>query len=318
MAIQATEKIWHNGKLIPWKDAQIHVMAHVVNYGSSVFEGIRCYAPSGTPAVFRLRDHMQRLIDSAKIYRIDIDYNLDQLCAAALELVSSNGVWPCYLRPIVMRGYGEAGVNPFNSPTEVYMTNYPWGKYLGHGNVSEGVDACVSSWSRIAPNTMPAMSKAGANYMNSQLIKMEAIVNGYVEGIALDVNGYVSEASGANIFIVRKGKLLTPPLGNSVLPGITRESIIALGEDIGLPVVEQMIPREMLYLADEVFFCGTASEITPIRSIDKINISNGVTGPVTLSLQREFFGIVNGTAADRHNWFTPVPVGDRSKQPVGV
>ena len=318
MAIQATEKIWHNGKLIPWQDAQIHVMAHVVNYGSSVFEGIRCYAPSGTPAIFRLRDHMQRLIDSAKIYRIEIDYNLDQLCAAALELVSNNGVWPCYLRPIVMRGYGEAGVNPFNSPTEVYMTNYPWGKYLGHGNVSDGVDACVSSWSRIAPNTMPAMSKAGANYMNSQLIKMEAIVNGYVEGIALDVNGYVSEASGANIFVVRKGKLLTPPLGNSVLPGITRECVIALGEDIGLPVVEQMIPREMLYLADEVFFCGTASEITPIRSIDKINISNGITGPVTLALQHEFFGIVNGTAADRHNWFTPVPVRDRSKQPVGV
>ena len=318
MAIQATEKIWHNGKMIPWKDAQIHVMSHVINYGSSVFEGIRCYAPSGGPAIFRLREHMQRLMDSAKIYRIEIDYSLDQLCAAALKLISENGIWPCYLRPIVMRGYGEAGVNPFNSPTEVYMTNYPWGKYLGNGNVSDGVDACVSSWSRIAPNTMPAMSKAGANYMNSQLIKMEAIVNGYVEGIALDVNGYVSEASGANIFIVRKGKLLTPPLGNSVLPGITRECVITLGEDIGLPVVEQMIPREMLYLADEVFFCGTASEITPIRSIDKINISKGVTGPVTLALQREFFGIVNGTAPDRHNWFTPVPVRDRSNQPVGV
>jgi len=318
MAIQATEKVWHNGKMIPWKDAQIHVMAHVVNYGSSVFEGIRCYAPGGNPAIFRLRDHMQRLIDSAKIYRIEIDYSLDQLCAAALELIAANRTWPCYLRPIVMRGYGEAGVNPFNSPTEVYMTNYPWGKYLGHGDVSEGIDACVSSWSRIAPNTMPAMSKAGANYMNSQLIKMEAIVNGYVEGIALDVNGYVSEASGANIFIVRKGKLLTPPLGNSVLPGITRESVITLAEDIGLPVVEQMIPREMLYLADEVFFCGTASEITPIRAIDKININNGVTGSVTLALQREFFGIVKGAAPDRHNWFTPVPVKDRSKQPVGV
>jgi branched-chain amino acid aminotransferase len=196
-----------------------------------------------------------------------------------------------------MRGYGDAGVNPFNTPTEVYMTNYPWGKYLGHGDVSEGVDACVSSWSRMAPNTMPAMSKAGANYMNSQLIKMEAIVNGYVEGIALDVNGYVSEASGANIFIVRKGKLLTPPLGNSVLPGITRESVITLGEDIGLPVVEQMIPREMLYLADEVFFCGTASEITPIRSIDKININNGVTGPVTLALQREFCVLIGVLSA---------------------
>jgi len=318
MAIQATKNIWHNGELIPWKDAQIHVMSHVINYGSSVFEGIRCYAPGGSPAIFRLREHMQRLADSAKIYRIDIDYSLDQLCAAALKLVAENGVWPCYLRPIVMRGYGEAGVNPFNSPTEVYMTNYPWGKYLGHGDVTEGIDACVSSWSRIAPNTMPAMSKAGANYMNSQLIKMEAIVNGYVEGIALDVNGYVSEASGANIFIVRKGKLMTPPLGNSVLPGITRESVLTLAEDIGLPVVEQMIPREMLYLAEEVFFCGTASEITPIRSIDKIDINNRATGPVTLALQHEFFGIVNGSIADRHNWFTQVPVGDRSKQPVGV
>jgi branched-chain amino acid aminotransferase len=316
MAIQATDKIWHNGKLIPWNDAQIHVMSHVINYGSSVFEGIRCYAPSGSPAIFRLRDHMQRLLDSAKIYRIEFEYTLDQLCAAALDLVASNGVWPCYLRPIVMRGYGEAGVNPFNSPTEVYMTNYPWGKYLGKGNVSEGVDACVSSWSRIAPNTMPAMSKAGANYMNSQLIKMESIVNGYVEGIALDVNGYVSEASGANIFVVRKGKLLTPPLGNSVLPGITRECVITLSEDIGMPVVEQMIPREMLYIADEVFFCGTASEITPIRSIDKISINNAVTGPVTLALQREFFGIVNGTMTDRHNWFTKVPVKNHAKQPV--
>src|SRR6266853_718853 len=242
MAIQATEKIWHNGKLIPWQDAQIHVMAHVVNYGSSVFEGIRCYSPSGTPAIFRLRDHMQRLIDSAKIYRIEIDYNLDQLCAAALELVSNNGVWPCYLRPIVMRGYGEAGVNPFNSPTEVYMTNYPWGKYLGHGDVNEGVDACVSSWSRIAPNTMPAMSKAGANYMNSQLIKMEAIVNGYVEGIALDVHGFVSEASGENVFLVKNDTLLTAPLGNSVLPGITRDSVLTIARDLGIKVVEQIIP----------------------------------------------------------------------------
>jgi len=318
MAIQSTEKIWHNGKMIPWNEAQIHVMSHVINYGSSVFEGIRCYAPNGTPAIFRLRDHMQRLIDSAKIYRIEVDYSLDQLCQAALETVAENGVWPCYLRPIAMRGYGEAGVNPFNSPIEVYMVNYPWGKYLGHGDVSEGVDACVSSWSRIAPNTMPAMSKAGANYMNSQLIKMEAVVNGYVEGIALDVNGYVSEASGANIFMVRKGKLMTPPLGNSVLPGITRESVLTLAEDIGLPVVEQMIPREMLYLADEVFFCGTASEITQIRSIDKISVNNGVTGPVTLDLQREFFGIGNGAKADRHNWFTRVPVNDRAKQPVGV
>ena len=213
MAIQATDKIWHNGRFIPWNNAQIHIMSHVVNYGSSVFEGIRCYSQPDGPAIFRLKDHMQRLIDSAKIYRIEIDYTLDQLCDACMELVAVNGIWPCYLRPIVMRGYGEAGVNPFNSPTEVYMCNYPWGKYLGHGDVREGVDVCVSSWARIAPNTMPAMSKAGANYMNSQLIKMEALINGYVEGIALDVNGFVSEASGANIFIVRKGTLLTPPEG---------------------------------------------------------------------------------------------------------
>ncbi len=318
MAIQATEKIWHNGKFIRWDDARIHVMSHVINYGSSVFEGIRCYSQPEGPAIFRLREHMQRLIDSAKIYRIETPYTLDQLCEAACDLVATNGVWPCYLRPIVMRGYGEAGVNPFNSPTEVYMTNYPWGKYLGKGDVSEGVEACVSSWSRIAPNTMPTMSKAGANYMNSQLIKMEAIVNGYVEGIALDVNGYVSEASGANIFIVRKGKLMTPPLGNSVLPGITRDAILTLAQDLGIEVIEQMIPREMLYISDEVFFCGTASEITPISTIDKIKVGTGVTGPVTLALQREFFGIVNGKSKDRHGWFTPVPVKNHSKQPVGV
>src|SRR5881392_1752491 len=228
MAIQQTEKIWHNGKLIPWDDAHIHVMSHVVNYGSSVFEGIRCYALPSGPAIFRANEHMQRLVDSAKIYRIDLDYTRDELVSGMVEVVKNNGVWPCYIRPIVLRGYGEAGVNPFNSPTEVYMVNYPWGKYLGKGNVTEGVEVCVSSWARIAPNTMPAMAKSGANYMNSQLIKMEAIINGYVEGIALDVNGYVSEASGANIFLVHRGKLLTPPLGNSVLPGITRDAIIRL------------------------------------------------------------------------------------------
>lgn len=316
MAIQATDKIWHNGKLIPWNDAQIHIMSHVVNYGSSVFEGIRCYACPDGPAIFRLREHMQRLVDSSKIYRLDLDYSLEQLCDAGCHLVAANGVWPCYLRPIVMRGYGEAGVNPFSAPVEVYMANYPWGKYLGKGNVTDGIDVCVSSWARIAPNTMPAMAKAGANYMNSQLIKMEAVINGYIEGIALDVNGFVSEASGANIFILRKGKLLTPPLGNSVLPGITRDAVLTLADDIGVPVSEQMIPREMLYLAEEVFFCGTATEITPIRSIDKIAINNGQTGPVTLALQHEFFGIVNGTMPDRHGWFTKVPVPESTKQPV--
>ena len=316
MAIEATEKIWHNGKLIPWNDAQIHIMSHVVNYGSSVFEGIRCYNCPEGPAVFRLREHIQRLVDSAKIYRLEFEFSLEQLCDATCDLVAANGLWPCYIRPIVMRGYGEAGVNPFNSPIDVYIANYPWGKYLGKGDVSEGVDACVSSWTRIAPNTMPAMAKSGANYMNSQLIKMEAILNGYVEGIALDVNGYVSEASGANIFIYRKGSLITPPLGNSVLPGITRDAILKLADDIGVPVIEQMIPREMLYIADEVFFCGTASEITPIRSIDKILINNGETGPVTLALQHEFFGIVSGSLPDRHAWFTKVQIKNQEKQPV--
>src|SRR6266853_2449129 len=317
--VKATEKIWHNGRMIDWNAAQIHVLAHVTSYGSSVFEGVRCYATPNGPAIFRIREHARRLHDSAKIYRMVIPFSIDELCTAMIDIVRVNKLDSCYIRPLVLRGYGGVGVlATADNPIETYIACWEWGRYLGIEAMEEGVDVCVSSWTRLAPNTLPGMSKAGANYMNSQLIRMEAIVNGYVEGIALDVNGYVSEASGANIFVVRKGKLLTPPLGNSVLPGITRECVIALGEDIGLPVVEQMIPREMLYLADEVFFCGTASEITPIRSIDKINISNGVTGPVTLALQREFFGIVNGTAADRHNWFTKVPVNERSKQPVGV
>jgi branched-chain amino acid aminotransferase len=314
MAIQKTDKIWHNGKLIKWEDATIHVMSHVVHYGSSVFEGIRCYdLPSG-PAIFRATEHIQRLIDSAKVYRIDVPFTRDEIIKGMLETVGHNGAWPCYVRPIVLRGYGEAGVNPFNSPTEVYIINYPWGKYLG--GEQEGCDVCVSSWTRLAPNTLPAMSKAGANYMNSQLIKMEAIVNGYVEGIALDINGYVSEGSGENVFIVHRDKLITAPLGNSVLPGITRDSVLQIARDLNLSIVEQMIPREMLYLADEVFFTGTAAEITPIRSIDKIKVGNGTIGPVTKLLSKEFYAIVRGEKADRHSWLTPVPV--RSKQPVGV
>ena len=314
MAIEKTDKIWHNGKLIPWDSATIHVMSHVVHYGSSVFEGIRCYAPKGSPAIFRANEHIQRLLDSAKVYRIDIPFTRDELVKGMVDTIAHNGVWPCYVRPVVLRGYGEAGVNPFNSPTEVYIINYPWGKYLG--GETEGCDACVSSWTRIAPNTLPAMSKSGANYMNSQLIKMEAIVNGFVEGIALDVNGFVSEGSGENVFIVHRGKLVTAPLANSVLPGITRDSILQLAHDLNIPVVEQMIPREMLYLADEAFFTGTAAEVTPIRSVDKIKLGNGTMGPITRALQKEFYAVVRGEKSDRHNWLTPVPV--RSKQPVGV
>jgi branched-chain amino acid aminotransferase len=258
---------------------------------------------------------MGRLLDSAKIYRIDVEYTREELVFALTELVRTNGVWPCYMRPIILRGYGEAGVNPFNSPTEVYVCNYPWGKYLG-SDAEQGVDVCVSSWTRIAPNTLPAMAKSGANYMNSQLIKMEAIINGYVEGIALDENGYVSEGSGENVFVVRNGVLQTAPLGNSVLPGITRDSVLTIAKDLGIPITEQGIPRELLYIADEVFFTGTAAEITPIRSVDKISVGKGVCGPVTKAIQKEFFGIVKGEKEDKFSWLTPVSVN--SKQPVSV
>ncbi len=315
MAIEKTEKIWHNGKLVPWDDACIHVMSHVVNYGSSVFEGIRCYALPSGPAIFRAQEHIQRLLDSAKIYRIDVDFTRDEIVAGMLETIAINGVWPCYIRPIILRGYGQAGVNPFNSPTEIYIANYPWGKYLG-SDAEQGVDICISSWTRIAPNTLPAMAKSGANYMNSQLIKMEAIVNGYAEGIALDTNGYVSEGSGENVFVVRNGVLQTAPLGNSVLPGITRDSILTIARDLGIPVVEQGIPREMLYIAEEAFFTGTAAEVTPIRSVDKITVGKGTIGPITKRIQKEFYGIVTGEKSDRFSWLTPVPV--RSKQPVSV
>ncbi len=314
MAIEKTEKIWHNGKLIPWDDAQLHVMSHVIHYGSSVFEGVRCYALPSGPAIFRANEHMQRLLDSAKVYRIDVDYTRDELVAAMVAVVKNNGVWPCYIRPIVLRGYGEAGVNPFNSPTEVYVCNYPWGKYLGDSG--HGVDVCVSSWTRLAPNTLPAMAKSGANYMNSQLIKMEAVINGYAEGIALDAGGYVSEGSGENIFVVRHGTLQTAPLSNSVLPGITRDAVMQIARELGLPLVEQGIPREMLYIADELFFTGTAAEVTPIRSVDKISVGKGVIGPITKAIQKEFYAIVRGEKPDRFNWLTPVPVG--SKQPVSV
>jgi branched-chain amino acid aminotransferase len=314
MAIKASDYIWYNGQQIPWDDAKLHVMAHVVNYGSSLFEGIRCYHTAKGPAVFRLRDHMQRLLDSCKIYRVDVDYSLKELCQATVELVAKNNISPCYIRPIVLRGYGQVGVNPFNSPTDVYIVNYEWGKYLGSADSDEGVDVCVSSWSRLAPNTMPTMAKSGANYMNSQLIKMEAIVNGYAEGIALDVNGYVSEGSGENVFVVHKGRIYTPPLGNSVLPGITRNSVLHIAHELGIPVIEQIIPREMLYICDELFFSGTAAEIAPIRSVDKITVGNGFAGPVTKSVRNEFYGIVNGKLEDRFGWLTPVPM----KQPVSV
>ena len=309
MPLQSTEHIWHNGKLIRWEDANIHVMSHVIHYGSSVFEGIRCYRQPHGAGVFRLGEHMARLIDSAKIYRMPLPYSVDQLSAAVVDVVEANGVTPCYIRPVAFRGYGEIGVNPLRSPIEIYIANFPWGKYVP-GNA--GADVCVSSWSRLAPNTMPSLAKAGANYMNSQLIRMEAEVNGYDEGIALDVNGYLSEGSGENLFIVRGNILYTTPLSNAVLNGITRSSVITLAKELGITVVEQTLPRELLYIADEAFFTGTAAEVTHLRSVDRILVGDGTMGPITKLIHDEFFALVNGTKPDRHNWLTPV----EAKAPV--
>ena len=307
MALKKTEKIWHNGNWIPWDDARIHVLSHVVNYASAVFEGIRCYSTPRGPAVFRLGDHMQRLLNSAKIYRMDPPFSHGEFCSAALELIRLNGMDACYIRPIVLRGYGDINVNPFNCPIEAYMACWDWGKYLGVEALEQGVDVCISTWTRMAPNTLPAMAKAIGNYLNSQLVRMEAVVNGFTEGIALDVNGHVSEGSGENLFLYSRGTLFTPPLANSVLPGITRDTLFTLARDLGIPVAEQLIPREALYVADEVFLCGTASEVTPVRSIDRITIGNGGRGPITKRLQDEFFALVEGRKPDRHGWLTPVP-----------
>lgn len=301
-----TEKIWHNGRLIPWNDAKIHVLSHVVSYGSSVFEGIRCYETANGPAVFRLREHMRRLADSAKIYRMDLPFEIEELCQATVELIRINGLSSCYVRPIALRGYGQMGVYGLKNPTDVYLACWEWGKYLGDEALAQGVDVCISSWNRIAPNTLPALSKAGANYMNSQLIRMEAEVNGYCEGIALDQNGFISEGSGENIFVIRDGKIVTPPLGASVLPGITRDTVLQLAQQLGIPLVESIVPREMLYIADEVFFTGTAAEITPVRSVDRIKVGSGERGPITERLQHEFFNVVNGVAPDPNGWLTPV------------
>ena len=304
--LNATEKIWYNGRFIAWDDAKIHVLSHVTSYGSSVFEGVRCYSTPTGPAIFRVREHIRRLTDSAKIYRMDIAYTADQMADAMSELVRLNRMDSCYFRPIALRGYGDIGVLPFKNPVDVYIACWEWGKYLGEEALAEGVDVCVSSWTRIAPNTLPALAKAGANYMNSQLIRMEAHLNGYAEGIALSDSGYVSEGSGENIFVVRDGKILTPPLGASVLPGITRDTVQKLAEALGIPLIETLVPRELLYIADEVFFSGTAAEITPIRSVDRIVVGKGSRGPITEKLQRAFFDIVNGKAPDRFGWLTPV------------
>jgi len=302
MPMQKTAKIWFNGTFVNWDDAKIHVLSHALHYGTSFFEGARCYNTSGGPACFRLRDHINRLNTSMKIYRTVPPYTAEEMIDAVLETIRVNNMKECYIRPIVFRGYGELGVNPVHCPLDTVIAVWGWGAYLGADGLEKGVNVCVSSWFRLAPNTLPNIAKVGANYMNSQLIKMDALANGFDEGIGLDTNGMVSEASGENIFLVRKGIVYTAPIGASILDGITRNSVISLARDMGIEVIEQMIPREMLYIADEVFFTGTAAEVTPVVSVDRVKVGNGTRGPVTERLQKAFFDIVSGRTEDRYGW----------------
>jgi branched-chain amino acid aminotransferase len=310
MAFTGTGKIWMNGSLVEWADAKIHIASHVVHYGSGVFEGARCYSTPRGSACFRLDAHMRRLFDSSKIYRMDPELDMSALTDAVLETIRANDFKACYIRPIVYRGYNELGVNPFPCPVETAILCWEWGAYLGQGGLENGVDVRVSSWNRAAPNTFPTLAKSSANYANSQLIKMEAIAEGYSEGIALDVNGLLSEGSGQNLFLVRDNVIFTPALNASILPGITRDSIITLARDHGFTVREEMLPREMLYISDEAFFVGTAAEVTPIRTVDKITIGNGRRGPVTEAIQTAFFDVINGKAPDQHGWLTYVYPGE--------
>jgi branched-chain amino acid aminotransferase len=304
MAFTKTDKIWMNGQLINWDDAKIHVLSHVIHYGSALFEGARCYNTPKGPAIFRLKEHTDRLFNSCKIYRMEVPFTKDQVNQAIIDLIKINKLKECYIRPIVYRGYSNLGVDPTGVPIDVSIAVWPWGKYLGPEALEEGVEVGVSSWRRNAPGTMPDMAKASANYMNSQLIRLEARAHGYVEGIALDVYGHVSEGSGENIFLVRDGKLITPPYGSSILPGITRRTVIRLALDMGMTVIEELIPREALYIADEVFFTGSAAEITPIKKIDSITIGAGRRGPVTEKMQKAFFAIFEHPENDKYNWLT--------------
>ena len=306
MAGDVKATIWMNGKFVPFEEATIHVLSHVVHYGSSAFEGIRAYdTPHGT-AIYRLDRHVQRLLDSCKIARLDVPFLYDELMEATRETVRRNGGKACYIRPIVYRGYKTLGVNPTGVPVDVAIATLNWGKYLGKDALERGIAVKVSSWRRAAPDTFPSLAKTGANYMNSQLIKLEAITDGYEEGIALDTFGYVAEGSGENIFLVKDNVLHTPTIANAILPGITRDSIITIAKDLGIEVREEQIPREALYIADEVFSTGTAAEITPITSIDKIGVGDGKVGAMTRRLQDSFFDIIEGRSRDRHGWLFPV------------
>ena len=318
-----TGKIWMNGSLVDWPDAKIHIASHVVHYGSAVFEGARCYDTPRGSACFQLDAHMRRLYDSAKIYRMDMTLDQATLTNAVLETIRANNYKACYIRPLVYRGYHTLGVNPLPCPVDSAILLWEWGAYLGDDAIEKGVDVEVSSWARAAPNTFPTLAKTSANYANSQLIKMAAIAEGYTEGIALDSFGYISEGSGQNLFIVRDEIIYTPPLSSAVLPGITRNSVVKIARDLGFEVREEVLPRETLYIADEAFFVGTAVEITPIRSVDKIVVGSGRRGPVTDAIRTAFFDIINGVTPDRYGWLTYVYPGEpraaiASVQPTAV
>jgi len=291
-----------DGEFVDWDDAKIHILSHVIHYGSCVFEGLRCYETPRGSGCFRLRDHLRRLRDSAKIYRMDMPFSTDELIEATKELIRRNGFTSCYIRPIAYRGLGQMGVNPMQCPVRVALAVWPWGAYLGDEAARTGIDVCVSSWTRMAPNTLPLLAKAGANYMNSQLIKMEATLNGYAEGIGLDVQGNVSEGSGENLFLVKDGGIATPPSGSSILPGITRHSVIVLARELGYKVIKHLIPRESLYIADEIFLTGSAAEITPVRSVDRIPVGDGKPGPVAIGIRKRFVDIITGAVEDRYGW----------------
>jgi branched-chain amino acid aminotransferase len=322
MPLKTTKFIWHEGRLVPWEQATVHVLSHALHYGSSVFEGIRVYQTPIGGVAFRLTDHVRRLFHSAKIYRMKIPYSREAITAACREVVRENGLKGAYIRPIAFRGYGELGVaGNIEQPASVSIAAWEWGSYLGDGALEQGVDVCVSSWQRVAPNTVPALAKAGGNYLSSALVTLEARRLGFAEGIALSVDGYVSEGAGENLFLVQNGKLYTPPVAASILSGITRDTVARLAESLGLQVLEQNIPRELLYIADEVFLTGTAAEITPVRSVDKITIGEGKRGPITERLQKLFFGLFDGSTVDRWNWLEPIAAEQKSgriDRPIAV
>jgi branched-chain amino acid aminotransferase len=306
MTIKTPSKIWYNGEIVPWEQATVHVMAHGLHYGSSVFEGIRVYSTHLGPAAFRLGDHICRMFNSAKIYRMEMPYSSEAIGTASRQIVAENDLTSAYVRPIAFRGLGSMGVPPADNPVSVAIAAFEWGAYLGEDGIEAGIDVVVSSWRRTAPNTIPTLAKAGGAYLSSQLIVMEANHLGYAEGIALDANNMVSEGSGENIFLVKGGRIITPPIWTSILPGITRDTVMTLAARLGLEVVEEPVPRESLYIADELFFTGTAAEITPIRSVDGIEVGDGRPGDVTRSLQTAFFGLFDGSTSDENGWLEPI------------